>query len=59
MTGPWRKPSRSGGASANCVETRMNGSRAQVRDSKLGEASPIISLPHTDYAALLDTVVKS
>lgn len=51
--GRWRKSSRSAGNSGNCVEARLNGQMAQVRDSKLGDGSPIISLPRDAFAALL------
>lgn len=59
MTGPWRKSSRSSTASGNCVEARANHGMAQVRDSKLGDGSPIFSLPRTEYAALLNSVVNN
>jgi hypothetical protein len=51
---PWRKSSRSDGASnSNCVEARPADSGFQVRDSKLGEDSPILSLPEADFSGLL------
>ncbi|ADD44547.1 DUF397 domain-containing protein [Stackebrandtia nassauensis] len=54
MTGPWRKSSRSGGGTGSqCVETRHNLGEFQVRDSKLGDASPILDIPGTEFSALL------
>ncbi|GAA2264026.1 hypothetical protein GCM10009853_016680 [Glycomyces scopariae] len=51
---PWRKSSRSdGAANSNCVEARPAASGFQVRDSKLGEGSPIFDLPEGDFTGLL------
>ncbi|SDL33733.1 protein of unknown function [Glycomyces sambucus] len=50
----WRKSSRSSGTSnSNCVEARHTPGAFQVRDSKLGEASPIFDLAAGDFASLL------
>ena len=54
--GPWRKSTRSQGSGGNCVEARLNQTGPEVRDSKLGDASPILSLSRTDFTALLDSV---
>lgn len=58
MAGKWRKSSRSGANQGSCVETRANGPRFQVRDSKLGEASPILDLTGTDFTGLLASVKR-
>jgi hypothetical protein len=51
---PWRKSSRSdGAANSNCVEARPAGLGFQVRDSKLGDDSPIFDLKTADFTALL------
>ncbi|MGH8795293.1 MAG: DUF397 domain-containing protein [Stackebrandtia sp.] len=56
---PWRKSSRSGSQpSGSCVETRLHAERFQVRDSKLGDASPVLSLTAEDFTGLLTTVSK-
>jgi hypothetical protein len=58
----WRKSSRSSGnGSSNCVEvaalrdeTQEAAARAfQVRDSKLGDGSPVFDMSAPDFAALL------
>lgn len=53
-TTSWRKSSRStGGNNSNCVETRRSGGAFQVRDSKLGEDSPIFGLQPGEFNCLL------
>jgi hypothetical protein len=50
----WRKASKSGGAqNSDCVEARSAVSGFQVRDSKLGECSPILNLGAADFTGLL------
>ncbi|MDR7303207.1 DUF397 domain-containing protein [Haloactinomyces albus] len=53
----WRKSSRSGGNGGNCVEVAQNlpGS-ALIRDSKLGETSPVLALPPAQFAAFVGTI---
>jgi hypothetical protein len=53
MKTEWRKSTRSGNSGGNCVEARVNDEEFQVRDSKLGEDSPIFDLPATDFQSLL------
>ncbi|GAA4921334.1 uncharacterized protein DUF397 [Stackebrandtia albiflava] len=53
MTGAWRKPARSHGAGGNCVEARLWHGQPQLRDSKMGDASPILKLDRADFTALL------
>jgi hypothetical protein len=51
---PWRKSSRSQGtANSDCVEARPASTGFQVRDSKLGDDSPIFDLKTVDFTALL------
>ncbi|WP_199041559.1 DUF397 domain-containing protein [Glycomyces salinus] len=53
MTTPWRKSSRSqGNQQSNCVELRLVEGGFQVRDSKLGDESPIFDLTLTDFENL-------
>lgn len=53
MTSQWRKSSRSGDQGANCVEARSNAGRFEVRDSKLGEASPVFGVEVSEFVSLL------
>lgn len=51
----WRKSSRSQGNGGNCVEARIGKASAfQVRDSKLGDDSPVFGVNVADFAGLLD-----
>ncbi|GAA2268731.1 hypothetical protein GCM10009853_022650 [Glycomyces scopariae] len=53
----WRKSSRSSGTdNSNCVEARHTPETFQVRDSKLGETSPVFDLNSADFAGLLSAV---
>ena len=53
-TTSWRKSSRSGdNNSSNCVEARAVAGAFQVRDSKLGEGSPIFDLTPEEFTSLL------
>jgi hypothetical protein len=50
----WRKSSRSSGQNdSDCVEARAIAADFQVRDSKLGDESPVFDLPVSDYSSLL------
>jgi hypothetical protein len=49
----WRKSSRSAD-NGQCVEARSHQANMQLRDSKLGEASPIFSIPAADFGSLID-----
>jgi len=57
--GMWRKSSRSQGNGGSCVETRLHAGTPEIRDSKMGESSPIFQLSRSDFAALLDSVKLS
>jgi len=53
--GNWRKSNRSQGSGGNCVETRLNGSSAEIRDSK-APASGTLAVTPREFIALLDSV---
>jgi hypothetical protein len=51
---PWRKSRRSSGQQDSaCVEARPAFTGFQVRDSKLGDESPILDLGSADFTGLL------
>ncbi|QSB05945.1 DUF397 domain-containing protein [Natronoglycomyces albus] len=54
MDTAWRKSSRSSNQGGQCLEARRAAGNQQVRDSKLGEGSPIFTLASADFSALLD-----
>ncbi|THV42817.1 DUF397 domain-containing protein [Glycomyces buryatensis] len=49
----WKKSSRSSNQGGDCVEARTHAGVVQVRDTKLGEASPILDLSPADWRAIL------
>ena len=49
----WRKSSRSQGNGGSCVELRVSDDDFQVRNSKLGDNSPIFDLSTNDLTSLL------
>ena len=56
--GKWRKSTRSGGASGNCVETRTYNTASasvEVRDSKAPEIGSL-AVSRDEFAALLRVV---
>ncbi|GAB4004550.1 hypothetical protein GCM10029992_49910 [Glycomyces albus] len=53
MKTEWRKSSRSADSGGNCVEVRADGEGFQVRDSKLGDDSPIFDLTTEGFATLM------
>ncbi|THV40632.1 DUF397 domain-containing protein [Glycomyces buryatensis] len=53
----WKKSTRSG-SQGNCVELRLGDESVQVRDSKLGDASPILSLDPASYAMLIEDLKR-
>jgi hypothetical protein len=53
-TTSWRKSSRSSNSGDNnCLEARVADGQFQVRDSKLGEDSPIFSLDREQFKSVL------
>lgn len=54
----WRKSSRSNGG-GQCVEVATNfASASAIRDSKLGDASPVLALSKDQYAAFISFTKK-
>lgn len=53
----WRKATRSNNNGA-CAQVRKIDDVIQVRDSKLGEASPILGFNEVEWAAFLDGARK-
>lgn len=53
LTSEWRKSSRSDQSGGNCLEARALDSVVQVRDTKLGEDSPVLDIAPRDWLALL------
>lgn len=53
LTNEWRKASRSGNQGGNCVEARAHEGAVEVRDTKLGDDSPIVTFSPNDWRALL------
>ncbi|THV43437.1 DUF397 domain-containing protein [Glycomyces buryatensis] len=51
----WKKSSRSGNNGGDCVEARALEDVVQVRDTKLGDASPILDASPADWRAFLAT----
>jgi hypothetical protein len=49
----WKKSSRSQ-PQGDCVELRQRADVIQVRDSKLGDASPILDLDVATYRSLIE-----
>ncbi|MFC3494241.1 DUF397 domain-containing protein [Glycomyces rhizosphaerae] len=59
MTTEWRKSSRSqGDQQSDCVEARASEGAFQVRDSKLGETSPVFDLASSDFTSLLSAAQR-
>ncbi|THV41537.1 DUF397 domain-containing protein [Glycomyces buryatensis] len=56
----WRKSSRSSNTGdQNCVEARAFEGQYQVRDSKLGEDSPVFDLPTAEFTGLLRAAARA
>jgi len=54
MTTGWRKSTRSSSqGNGDCVEARKNEAAYQMRDSKLGESSPIFNLNAQEFVSVL------
>lgn len=53
----WTKSTRSN-PSGNCVMTKTDGREIQVRDSKLGDASPILSFSFEDWGSFIAEIKR-
>lgn len=49
----WRKSSYSGSEGGNCVEVAAHPAAVHVRDSKLGEGSPVFAVSPTSWSAFV------
>lgn len=49
----WRKSTKSPNTNGQCLQSRLSQSGQQLRDSKLGETSPVFTLARDDFSALL------
>jgi len=59
LTSEWTKSSRSGSNDqGQCVEARKADLVVQVRDSKLGDTSPILAASPADWRGFLTAVSK-
>ncbi|MHA6800619.1 DUF397 domain-containing protein [Bounagaea algeriensis] len=52
----WRKSSRSNGGGAQCVEVGFAFEARGVRDSKLGEGSPVLAFERVAWSRFLSSV---
>ncbi|GAB3231197.1 hypothetical protein GCM10027447_26180 [Glycomyces halotolerans] len=57
LSSNWQKSSRSQ-PQGDCVELRQRGGAVQVRDSKLGNTSPILDLDRSAYASLIEDLKR-
>ncbi|MEU6130785.1 DUF397 domain-containing protein [Saccharopolyspora sp. NPDC047091] len=53
---PWRKSTRSNGGGGACVEIASIPGLTGVRDSKLGETSPVLPFGDGTWSTFLDSV---
>jgi hypothetical protein len=51
--GKWRRSRRSTSLGNACVEARLNPTTPQLRDSKLGDDSPLLELSRSDFEGFL------
>lgn len=62
LTREWQKSSRSsnntGDQQGQCVEARLSDSGCEIRDSKLGEISPILDASLADWRGFITAVSK-
>ncbi|RRS01765.1 DUF397 domain-containing protein [Glycomyces terrestris] len=54
----WKKSSQSNNQGGACVEARAHQGVAQVRDTKLGESSPILETSAADWTAFLAAATR-
>ena len=51
---PWRKSTRSPNTNGQCLQSRLAPAGQQLRDSKLNNASPVLTLGRVDFSAFLN-----
>lgn len=54
----WRTSSRSGTGGNACVELAVGREQTSIRDSKLGQTSPVLAFPGDEFSTFL-TAVKA
>lgn len=55
--GPWRKSTRSNSTgNGDCVEARVAQEGFELRDSKLGDNSPIFGISAGDFGILISSI---
>ena len=52
----WRKSSRTGGGGGQCVEVGWCPGYVGIRDTKLGNSSPILTFTETSFKTFRDTI---
>lgn len=53
----WRKSTRSADSgNGNCVEARATPTGFEVRDSKLGDDSPVLGMTEAGFAGLIEAI---
>jgi hypothetical protein len=52
----WRKSSRSGSGSNECVELALGRDQTSIRDSKLGDASPVLAFHTVEFGTFLAAI---
>jgi uncharacterized protein DUF397 len=55
MDSKWRKSTRSS-ESANCVEVRLYNGQVEVRDTKLGNTSPVLGFQTSGWSGFVTAV---
>ncbi|WP_163507093.1 DUF397 domain-containing protein [Fodinicola acaciae] len=56
MSSSWRKSTRSGNNGGECVEVATKATRTFVRDTKLGETSPVLGFSSDAWKRFLGTI---
>ena len=57
ITAEWKKSTRSGGNSGQCVEVRRHGGAVQVRDSK-DPNGPVLTFTNAEWGAFVDGATR-
>lgn len=54
----WRKSSRSSDQGGECVEVGKAPANVLVRDTKLGQGSPVLQVTRSDWASLTEAISR-